>query len=185
MAYNPIDTQILADALTKAGFEATKVGKEIVYVRPHHNEVGLRVKVYTSAASGKANVKAKGKDAIRVCLTFTTDKGKERGVAKAKRVFRTGTDTAIVGRMLSRMREMYAVANKMAKGDRCKCGGVRWPDSGKCVACYSKPPAPVPATMEQVEAEMHAMAAQGEADRETAAYLAMEEAEAALLKEVG
>jgi hypothetical protein len=155
MAYNPIDTAILTTALEKAGFTSSKVGKEVVYIRAHHKESGLRVKVYTSAASGKESVKAKGKDAIRVCLTYVTPKGKERGVAKAKRVFRTGTDSAILKRMTDRMRSMYKLANQIAKADRCACGGVRWPDSGKCVACYSKKvaekPAPKPVKPAPVE----------------------------------
>lgn len=181
MSYNPIDTDILAAALEKAGFVSTKVGKELVYVRPHHKEPALRVKVYTSAAAGKANVKKKGADAIRTCLTFTTDKGKERGVAKAKRVFRTGSDSAIVGRMLQRMRQMYDLANKMAKGERCpKCGAVRYPDSGRCVAwCGWKPPkekaAPAPkmtqADIDAMEAEQNAAYAKYEAEQETAAFL--------------
>lgn len=176
MAYNPIDTDILKSALENAGFKATKVGKELVYVRDHHKEPRLHVKVYTSVTVGKANAKKKGADAIRTCLTYTDAKGKERGVGKAKRVFRTGTDSAIVGRMKQRMREMYDLANRMAKGERCPhCGSVRWPDSGKCVSCFKKSApqkaAPAPANMEKLEAEMHEMVAKYEAEQEAAAFL--------------
>lgn len=172
MAYNPIDTQILVDALESAGFTGTKVGKEVVYTRDHHKDSAFRVKVYTSAASGKANVKAKGKDAIRICLTYVLGNGKERGVAKAKRVFRTGTDTAIVTRMKSRMREMYDLANKMAKSAYCPdCNAPRWLDSGKCVACYKKAAAPAPVDLEKEEAEYNAAFAKYEQEQEAAAFL--------------
>jgi len=183
MAYNPIDTAILASALEGAGFKATQVGNEKVYSRANHNLLGLVVKVYTSGANGAEKVKAKGQDAIRVVLVYTNGNGQTFGVTKAQRVFRTGSDSAIVGRMLSRMREMYGVANEMAKSPRCPtCGAPCWLDSGKCVAHRSHKgkaakakvvkaqPANLP--MEQLEAEMHAMAVKAEGEQEAAAMQA-------------
>ena len=147
MSYNPIDAKHLTAALEKHGFEPTVVGKELVYTRDNHNDPQLTVKVYTSVTEGHEFVKKKGSDAIRTCLVYTGPDGKTRGVAKTKRVHRSGTDTAIIKRMMERARAMYKLANQMATGGRCKCGGPCWPDSGKCVVCYSKEkakPAPEP-----------------------------------------
>jgi hypothetical protein len=51
----------------------------------------------------------------------------------AKRVNRCGETEAIFDRLLTRMRDMYREANRMAKGSRCGCGAPRYTDSGKCV----------------------------------------------------
>lgn len=81
---------------------------------------GLFVVVYTSIVNG--SVRAKDSDAIRVTVEGRKKDGTMRGIAKSKRVFRTGTIEGILERTLERMREAYKRGLK-ANGDRCKsCG---------------------------------------------------------------
>lgn len=132
MSYNPINTDKLCTALKDAGFLGEKRGLEIVYERRNHNDPALVICVYTSAKAGGETVRAKDADAIRICLVLDKD-GSRSGVASGPRVYRTGSDEALIGRVLQRAREMYGTANGFANGDRCTCGLPVYADSKKCL----------------------------------------------------
>lgn len=139
MAYNPVPSEIIHKALEDAGFEEEVAYKEVVFDRPCHRLPSLIVRVYTSASVGKAQVKACGKDAIRIVLLYKDPSGKIHGVMKAKKVLRTGTTEDILARMMDRAREMYRFANWMSAAGPCaRCGGPRYYDSKKCVPCSRK-----------------------------------------------
>ncbi len=62
--------------------------KERVFTRPLDVTGSVDVRVYTTVVGQE--VRNNGKDAIRVCATYTTKDGQERGLVKATRVHRTG-----------------------------------------------------------------------------------------------
>ena len=98
--------------------------QERIYERAVDPQGLLKVKVYTTVVGGTEtfplSVRHRGKDAIRVCGTYRTRLGKERGIVKEKRVNRTGNIEDIVERMLERMREVWKA---LKTGDSCsKCG---------------------------------------------------------------
>ena len=142
--YNAIDFDVLAGVCAGAGFAQRVRGQEVTFERANHHDPRLVIVVYTSTKVGATKVRPKGADAIRVCLLAVRDAGapNERtfGVQKATRVFRTGTTTAILARLLERMRTMYGAANKMAHpaSKHCtSCGAPCFADSGKCtVRCW-------------------------------------------------
>jgi hypothetical protein len=136
MAYIAVPTETLVAHLESMGFskDAVARGREVTYSIAHKREPRLRVVVYTSVREGEAQVRARGKDAIRTCLVWTAENGKTTGVTKAKRVFRTGTVEGVLARLRERAREMYGAANRLCRSPRCpKCGAVTYHDSGKCV----------------------------------------------------
>ena len=101
---------------------------EKVYVRNVDSDDRITVKVFTSVIGGSNNVplevRKEGKDAIRVCATYTTRNGKSRGLVKETRVNRTGNIDDIVNRMHQRMRSAYKSAKS---GDKChKCGAPKF-----------------------------------------------------------
>ena len=77
----------------------------------------ISVKVYTTVVGQE--VRDNGKDAIRVCATYKTKDGSEKGIVKATRVHRTGNIEDIVERMIQRMRETWKSAKTGKKCTRC------------------------------------------------------------------
>lgn len=120
--------------LVSCGFEAVTFPgcREKVYERAVEGHKGMSVRVFTSATS--AGTREVGKDAIRVCGVYKALDGETRGIAKAdKRVNRVGDVDAIVGRMYSRMREVYALA---ATGAKCsKCGAPLFKSKAGNLVC--------------------------------------------------
>lgn len=118
--------EVPADAmfsfLESKGFTRSDPGlrsrREIVYERAHAKDTRFKVLVYTSIAAGCTRARGLGADAIRVCAIFEDPNGHphsragSRGVAKTKRVFRTGTVNGVLERMIERAREAYAVCNQ-------------------------------------------------------------------------
>ena len=110
--------------LQKAGFSEDTTcerTKEMVFVR--QVKPNVTVKVYTSVVeqpSGKLQIRAKDKDAIRVCGVYTNREGKQRGIVKAQaRVFRVGQVQEIPERMLTRMREVWVASNRPVSCNQC------------------------------------------------------------------
>lgn len=121
--YVEVSREALLGALEKAGFQRWKPHPgcfgctEIVYVRQHHLDPTMFVKVYTSISERAEDARGCGADAIRACLIFERwDAAAKRwitgGLYKASRVYRTGSEEAVVERTLERARECYGVANK-------------------------------------------------------------------------
>lgn len=132
MAYIEVPAESLKGMLAAKGFTEMVVNKEVVYERANHIDPNLKVRVYTSLAVGEEKARKCGGDAIRCCLVFNRF-GKTWGIAKAKRVYRSGKLEDVLDRTLERAREMYALANQFAS-HKCSCGAPRWLDSGRCVA---------------------------------------------------
>lgn len=93
-------------------------------------DTGISVKVYTTIVGRE--VRGGGKDAIRVCATYTTKDGQNKGIVKSTRVHRTGNINEIIDRMHHRMRETWKSAST---GERCRsCGAPKFTaKSGKKV----------------------------------------------------
>lgn len=111
--YVEVPTEAMVAFLRSKGFaETTRHSRrEVVYERSHHVDPRYKVLVYTSIAAGRATARARGADAIRVVAIFEGGNS-TRGVAKTKRVFRTGTVDGVLARVLERMREAYVVCNQ-------------------------------------------------------------------------
>lgn len=139
----PILRQMLAlsiiNKLDECGFELAANPREAfglsrpelaerVYSRNVSEDGRIRVKVFTSVIGGENDVpfevRKEGKDAIRVCATYMTKEGKERGLVKETRINRTGNIDDIVDRMYQRMRSAYKTAST---GERChNCGAPKF-----------------------------------------------------------
>jgi NADH pyrophosphatase NudC (nudix superfamily) len=151
--YVAVPAEQIQSVLTKAGFEPSIQGKELVYSRKHHKVATLVVKVYTSITAQRnqkgeivlveedQTVRRRGGDAIRTCLVWEGEyhgQPASAGMAKATRTFRAGSVASVLDRMIKRMREVYAQANEQAKainaGKVCAhCGAPVYLDSGACV----------------------------------------------------
>jgi hypothetical protein len=118
---------------------------ERVYVRNIDDKGRLKVKVFTSVVGGAKDVplgvRAEGKDAIRVCATYTTNDGKERGLVKETRINRTGNIEDIVDRMHQRMRSAWKSASGAQKCYKCGAPKFTTKKGNLCCAevCWKTP----------------------------------------------
>ena len=118
---------------------------ERVYARNIDDEGRLKVKVFTSVVGGAKDVplgvRAEGKDAIRVCATYTTNDGKERGLVKETRINRTGNIEDIVDRMHQRMRSAWKSASGAQKCNHCGAPKFTTKKGNLCCAevCWKSP----------------------------------------------
>ena len=101
---------------------------EKIFVRDVTNDGRIKVKVYTAVFGGVDNTplqaRSEGKDAIRVCATYTSKNGKDRGIVKETRINRVGNIEDIVDRMYQRMRSAYKTAKT---GNKCNsCGAPKF-----------------------------------------------------------
>lgn len=121
MSYVEVPAESIRAKLKEMGFERVfhmRCGEE-VYERCHHKDGAYVVRVYSSISDGAHSARGCGQDAIRVvALRRVVNIGNWRrpydwrGVAKTKRVHRTGTVEGVLGRMYERAREAYAVINE-------------------------------------------------------------------------
>lgn len=134
--------RIIAD-LERAGFTRDRArAGEAVYTR--EREPNVLVLVYTSIVGGE--VRAVGKDAIRVATIYTG--AKVRPLGKETTIHRVGTIDAITGRLAERSRHALEVA--IDRCDRCRAPTFL---SGKgnrvCAAiCWERHVTPVVAAAE-------------------------------------
>lgn len=115
--YVKITREKLENFFAACGFSKRVAGKELVFVRANQHYSDVWIKVYTSLPADGGDVRGKGQDAIRVAAAYESDvpfrdRGKSFGIYKAQRVFRTGTEEAILDRLYERMREAYAFTNE-------------------------------------------------------------------------
>lgn len=124
--YVEVRREALTKALEAAGFKVwePRPGEfgcsELVYVRPHHMDPTMFVKVYTSMPKRGGDARACGADAARAVLVFERyDAGAKRwfsgGLYKAPKVLRTGSEEKVIERILERARECYAAGNKRVR----------------------------------------------------------------------
>jgi hypothetical protein len=132
MAYDPRNRNdrrelatAIVDALNKAEFIEEYVEDKGVKERVFFRAVGegdkFRICVYTGVVGegDLAECRKAGTDAIRVCVLYRSRRDdKEKGVVKTTRVHRTGEITAVIERMLGRMREAWV---KGRDGNICTC----------------------------------------------------------------
>lgn len=144
-------------------------GKEDVYVFQHRKDPGLEVQVFTSVTAG-GSVRAKGADAIRVCLIYK-NKAKQQGteseearqydLGSACRVYRTGEIDNIVERTVERAREMYKAANLVERCQDCSSPMATSKQGKKFCSevCWTKRPGYKPkASVEEVTASAEGLA---------------------------
>ncbi len=115
--YVEVSRKAMMDALDGAGFSPDSFGGELVYTRRHQVDPTMVVKIYTSMpAYDHGGARACGEDAIRVVLIFENAvTGRSGGLYKASRVYRTGSEQAVIERTLDRARECYAEANRRVR----------------------------------------------------------------------
>jgi hypothetical protein len=94
----------LEDFLQKHSFVRGKQRDEVVYTRHSKVDPALHIKVYTSIRDGQAQVRASGRDAIRVCVVW--DNGQRSfGVGRFPPVFRVTSVQSVLERLDIRLRE--------------------------------------------------------------------------------
>jgi hypothetical protein len=116
--YVEVSREAFCKALEAKGFtqDQKALGNEIVYVRQHHFDKTMFVKIYTSLPKNRDEARGCGDDAIRVVLIFDNPTtGKSGGLYKAPRVYRTGSEERVIARTLERARNAYQNANDRVK----------------------------------------------------------------------
>ena len=113
MSYVAVPADAIRAKLLRAGFRRLEqaVGREEVYVRSHDGDARYVVKVYTSIREGSSVARQRGQDAIRVVAVVG-----EKGIFKGQRVYRTGSVSAVLDRMMERAREAYAFCSQHRRG---------------------------------------------------------------------
>lgn len=121
MAYVHVTAKALENFLQMKKFTRKIVGKEVVYTFSHLRYQPVLVKVWTSLPADGGDARGSGQDAIRVTVAYegeipTLTRGHEGkidfGIYKTKRIFRVGTEEAVLDRLHERMREAYQYATK-------------------------------------------------------------------------
>tara|TARA_A100001011_G_C14276819_1_gene829660 strand:- start:1362 stop:1919 length:558 start_codon:yes stop_codon:yes gene_type:complete len=109
---------------------------ERVYARVDGLPPGMKVQVYTTVIGDGKNVpievRASGKDAIRVCAVYVTKDGMTRGLGKETRVNRTGNIEDIIDRMVERMRKAWMTCKT---AQRCHCGAPKFVTKNNKLCC--------------------------------------------------
>jgi hypothetical protein len=101
------------------GFARTVQRREVVYVRRSRENPDVQIKVYTSIRTGAAAARSSGRDSIKVCAVF--DNGRRSfGLCKLPRVHRTGSTEKVLARVLSRIKDAAAFANRWIAEDRAR-----------------------------------------------------------------
>jgi hypothetical protein len=122
MSYVQVPRDRFVAALELAGFSTDPDQRgELAFIRQHHLDPTMYVKIFTSLPLDAGDVRAKGTDAIRVVLIFKNPRtGRSGGLFKTTRVHRTGTAAGVIERTLERAREAYAEGNRRVKGTRIR-----------------------------------------------------------------
>lgn len=119
MSYVQVPRDQFLKRLSECGFtsDETQRGSELVFIRQHHLDPTMFVKIFTTLPKQGGDVRAKGADAIRVFLIFKN--GERSGcLFRAARVLRTGTADAVIERTIERAREAYADGNRRVAARR-------------------------------------------------------------------
>lgn len=125
MSYVQVPAEQLRAKLTEMGFSLAhdSFSREEIYERTHHRNPSYFVRVYSSIERGSRSARGCGEDAIRVVAlrrvrTADWHEGKQwriDGIAKTKRIHRTGTVEGVLERLHERAREAYSVINQRLK----------------------------------------------------------------------
>lgn len=126
-----VSRETLESFLTSKGFRREVQNREVVYVRDHHIDGNVKVKVYTTLSVNGEQVRDCGEDAIRVVTIFDNGRGKSFGVGKFPKLLRTAPAglpesdrvQVLLDRLHERMREAYARANEFVKESRARFQG--------------------------------------------------------------
>jgi len=117
--YVPVSAQSIENLLSSKGFTRTVQNREVVYVFAHKMDPSVKVKVYTSLRVGADMARGCGQDAIRVCTVFENDQ-KSFGIGKFPKVLRTGSEQAVLTRLLERAREAYLRGTEFVRESRAR-----------------------------------------------------------------
>ena len=109
---------------------------ERIYARHEGLPAGMKVQVFTTVIGDGDNVpievRASGKDAIRVCAVYVTKGGQTRGLSKETRINRTGNIEDIAERMMERMRKAWMTCKT---AEYCKCGAPKFVTKNNKLCC--------------------------------------------------
>jgi hypothetical protein len=123
-----VSSEKLEGFLVSKGFRRDVQSHEVIYIRDHHIDSNVKVKVYTTLSVGARQARSCGSDAIRVVTIFDNGRGKSFGVGKFPKLLRTApaglSDEArvqvLLDRLYERMREAYARANEFVKESKAR-----------------------------------------------------------------
>lgn len=123
-----VSRETLESFLVSKGFRRDVQNHEVVYIRDHHIDPNVKVKVYTTLSVGAEQARNCGDDAIRVVTIFDNGRGKSFGVGKFPKLLRTAPAAlpeservqVLLDRLHERMREAYARANEFVKESKAR-----------------------------------------------------------------
>lgn len=118
--YVDVDRELFCKSLEAKGFiPDPEAFGELVYMRQHHMDLTMYVKIYTSMSIRGGDTRKCGKDAIRVMLIFSNPvTGRSGCLYKTPRVYRTGSQEAVIERTIERAREAYGAGVKRVRGEK-------------------------------------------------------------------
>lgn len=118
--YVDVDRELFCKSLEAKGFTPDpEAFGELVYMRQHHMDLTMYVKIYTSMSIRGGDTRKCGKDAIRVMLIFSNPvTGRSGCLYKTPRVYRTGSQEVVIERTIERAREAYGAGVKRVRGEK-------------------------------------------------------------------
>lgn len=117
--YVEVSSQAIENLLSSKGFVRTVQNREVVYVFTHKADPCVKVKVYTSLRDGASVARGCGEDAIRICTVFEGN-GKSFGIGKFPKILRTGSEEAVLDRIIERARIAYLRGTEFVKESRAR-----------------------------------------------------------------
>jgi hypothetical protein len=111
MAYVPVPADAITNWLEAHSFIQSQCGSEVMYFRPSSRNPSVRIKVYTSIRKGKAKVRGRGYDAIRVTVAYEGN-GKSFGIWKGRKILRVTSTSGVLSRIHRRICEAACAGNR-------------------------------------------------------------------------
>jgi len=106
-----VPAEAIEEFLQSKKFVRSVQRNEVVYSRTSVRHPDVHIKVYTSVKQGQDQVRAAGKDAIRVCVVFDNGR-KSFGVGKFPPVLRVHSVESVLGRLWQRLQQASTRGNE-------------------------------------------------------------------------
>jgi hypothetical protein len=113
--YVEVPREAFEAAMTKAGFKEEGVRGQLMFVRRHHRNPELKVKIYSSIPRNAGEARDCGEDSIVVVAVYEPPYPMKSRPLYRQRVFRVTSVEGVMERTLERAREAYVKCNEALK----------------------------------------------------------------------
>jgi hypothetical protein len=113
--YVEVPREVFEAAMTEAGFKEEGKRGQLMFVRRHHRNPELMVKIYSSIPRNASEARDCGEDSIVVCAVYEPPFPQRSRPLYRQRVFRVTSPEGVMERTLERAREAYGTLNEAIK----------------------------------------------------------------------